>query len=85
MEACHGKGGKDDNSLANLRWDTKQVNESDKVADGAVLQGGTTPAQGSRRTRCVKYAKCEKMTFNSTKLQQYLASRQPTRIGFFIA
>jgi hypothetical protein len=43
LEACHGKGGKHDNSLANLRWDTKQANESDKIADGAVLQGGDHP------------------------------------------
>jgi hypothetical protein len=30
MEGCHGAGGQQDNSLANLRWDTHQENERDK-------------------------------------------------------
>lgn len=43
LEACHGKSGKYDNSLANLRWDTKRSNEQDKIADGAVLKGVAHP------------------------------------------
>lgn len=43
MEACHGPKGKADNSLSNLRWDTKAANEADKVRDGVVLVGERHP------------------------------------------
>lgn len=34
MEVCHGPNGKADNSLANLRYDTKSNNQHDKKRDG---------------------------------------------------
>lgn len=34
MEACHGSGGRLDNRLDNLRWDTKSANSHDSVRDG---------------------------------------------------
>jgi hypothetical protein len=33
-EACHGPGGKQDNRLANLRWDDRAGNEREKVEAG---------------------------------------------------
>lgn len=35
METCHGPGGRLDNRLTNLRWDTKSANSHDAVRDGA--------------------------------------------------
>lgn len=34
MEACHNNGDRTDNRLENLRWDTHQANERDKVNHG---------------------------------------------------
>lgn len=34
MEACHADGVRDNNVLANLRWDTRSANTLDKVAHG---------------------------------------------------
>lgn len=34
MEACHGNGGRSDNRLDNLRWDSLSANEYDKVGHG---------------------------------------------------
>ena len=34
LEACHGPGGKLDNRIDNLRWDTHKSNIRDKVRDG---------------------------------------------------
>jgi hypothetical protein len=34
LEACHGPGGVNDNSLQNLRWDNHQNNMRDMVRDG---------------------------------------------------
>lgn len=31
MQACHGNGIRDDNRIANLRWDTPESNYADKV------------------------------------------------------
>ena len=33
-EACHGPGGQRDNRLVNLRWDSREANEQEKVAAG---------------------------------------------------
>lgn len=41
MEACHGKAGKGDNTLANLSWGTKLDNEADKLRDGTRVHGET--------------------------------------------
>jgi hypothetical protein len=32
-EGCHGPGGQKDNSAENLRWDTHQENEKDKIRE----------------------------------------------------
>lgn len=34
LDVCHGPNGKKDNSIGNLRWDTKSNNELDKQRDG---------------------------------------------------
>lgn len=40
MEACHGEGGRFDNSISNLRWDTPVNNNSiDKLRDGTLVLG----------------------------------------------
>ena len=39
MEGCHNDGNKDNNCLANLRWDTHINNELDKVTHGTLLKG----------------------------------------------
>jgi hypothetical protein len=44
MEACHGPNGVSDNSLANLRWDTKSANAADMIRAGNKTQ--------QRRTHC---------------------------------
>lgn len=41
MEAAHGNGRRDDNRLANLRWDTRAGNFADKIAHGTVSRGET--------------------------------------------
>ena len=33
MECCHGPGGKTDNRLANLRWDTEAANRRDRYGE----------------------------------------------------
>lgn len=45
-EACHGPNGVADNSIANLRWDTRSENMLDTVRDG------THP--NARKTHCPK-------------------------------
>ncbi|OLL21257.1 MULTISPECIES: NUMOD4 motif-containing HNH endonuclease [unclassified Rhodococcus (in: high G+C Gram-positive bacteria)] len=44
MEVCHGPGGKLDNRLCNLRYDTRTANLYDAVRDGTHFQ--------SRKTHC---------------------------------
>lgn len=39
QQGCHGKGGKRDNSLSNLRWDTVEANGRDKVLFGEAVRG----------------------------------------------
>jgi len=39
MEACHNNGVKLDNSVGNLRWDTKKGNEKDKAIHGTRIVG----------------------------------------------
>lgn len=39
MEACHGPRGKDVNTLANLRWDTRAANVLDKARFGRTVEG----------------------------------------------
>jgi hypothetical protein len=36
LECCHGPGGRHDNCLDNLRWDTRQANADDRVRDRAL-------------------------------------------------
>lgn len=43
LEACHWNGIKDDNRLANLRWDTRSANARDKERHGAVVCGERHP------------------------------------------
>lgn len=44
MEACHGVGGKDDNSVGNLRWGTHESNIADKESQGTKLFGDKHPS-----------------------------------------
>lgn len=39
MEACHNDGDKTNNSLANLRWDTRKANHADKRQHGTHREG----------------------------------------------
>jgi len=43
LECCHGDGDATNNSLENLRWDTKRNNERDKEQHGTVLRGDKHP------------------------------------------
>lgn len=42
-EACHGPAGSSDDSVANLRWDTKAANAADRKRDGTELLGEDHP------------------------------------------
>lgn len=42
-EACHGISGVSDNSLGNLRWDTKLANHADRIEHGTSLRGKLIP------------------------------------------
>lgn len=44
MEACHGPGGKADNRVANLRYDTHSGNMADRLRDGTDGRGSKNPA-----------------------------------------
>lgn len=39
MEGCHADGNRANNSLVNLRWDTREANEKDKVQHGTSNRG----------------------------------------------
>jgi hypothetical protein len=41
MTACHGNGIPDDNTISNLRWDTRKSNEADKERHGTRCRGET--------------------------------------------
>lgn len=43
MEGCHGPGGKRDNRLSNLRWDTSTANALDKRKHGSQTFGDDHP------------------------------------------
>lgn len=43
LEACHGPNGSQDNSLANLRWDTHIANMQDKISSGTNPAGARNP------------------------------------------
>lgn len=53
MEGCHGCRGVSDNSLANLRWDTKSANQADRVLHGTDNYRGShvLTADGVRKIR----------------------------------
>jgi hypothetical protein len=40
MEACHNDGGRANNRVSNLRWDTHKNNERDKLAHGTGRRSG---------------------------------------------
>lgn len=48
QEVCHNNGNKADNSVANLRWDTRKNNHADKKRHGTSLIGSKNP--GSKLT-----------------------------------
>lgn len=39
FDACHCDGTRDNNSLSNLRWDTKKANQADRVIHGTHSRG----------------------------------------------
>jgi hypothetical protein len=39
MECCHNDGNRQNNSLSNLRWDTRQANQNDRKNHGTHLKG----------------------------------------------
>lgn len=39
LECCHNDGRKENNDCLNLRWDTHESNEADRIAHGAVARG----------------------------------------------
>lgn len=43
MECAHNNGDPSDNSLANLRWDTRKGNHADKVRHGTMVRGERSP------------------------------------------
>jgi len=43
MEACHNDGDRCNNSVGNLRWDTRSNNSKDKVRHGTMLVGEHHP------------------------------------------
>lgn len=42
-ECCHGDGDKRNNTLKNLRWDTRKNNHADKVVHGTTNRGERSP------------------------------------------
>lgn len=48
MDTLHGPGGRQDNSLTNLRYGTRAENELDKIRDGAFNHGGGEKTQGEK-------------------------------------
>ena len=38
-EGCHGNGRRDDNALSNLRWDTPEGNQADRLTHGTHSRG----------------------------------------------
>jgi hypothetical protein len=43
MECCHGDGNPRNNALGNLRWDTDQANQDDRVRHGRAPRGSKHP------------------------------------------
>lgn len=39
MEACHGDGNPENNNLKNLRWDSRKMNQLDRVSHGTANRG----------------------------------------------
>lgn len=44
MECCHWDGNRANNKLANLRWDTRRANHSDKIRHGTHRRGSSNPS-----------------------------------------
>lgn len=44
LEVCHNDGNKQNNNVANLRWDTRLNNSKDRLKHGTVLTGTKNPA-----------------------------------------
>jgi hypothetical protein len=55
LEACHGPGGRADNRLMNLRWDTSDANRQEALA---VRLANTPPKPPKEPLRCVNYDRC---------------------------
>jgi len=55
LEACHGPGGRQDNRLVNLRWDTSDANREEALAVRLV---NSPPKPPKEPLRCVNYEQC---------------------------
>lgn len=67
--ACHGPGGRQDNRLLNLRWDTYKANEADKIRD-KTDQAGTRNAMAKLSETSVRDIR-----------KRYLAGETQTRLA----
>ena len=54
MEVCHGKAGRLDNSVENLRWDTRAENIRDQIRHGTKRTGATIGKWLEEQIRDVK-------------------------------
>ena len=54
MQSCHNDGVKTNNAVSNLRWDTREGNERDKLSHGTRLSGEKMPTAKLTRDQVVE-------------------------------
>lgn len=69
MEACHGPLGGLNNTLRNLRWDTKLANMQDQITSGTRIRGSTCPLSkiDEEKAREIKAALSKDSGYGSIK------------------
>jgi hypothetical protein len=89
QEVCHNNGNKADNSIANLRWDTRKNNHADKQWHGTSLIGSKNPGSKlteaqviairksnlSQRALALKYEVCQQLISQIKKQKIWLHVR----------
>lgn len=77
-DACHNNGDKEDNRLANLRWDTKKGNSRDRRAHGTMFQGESSPRTGLSDSQVVEL---RRRAANGEFIRELAAEAGLTRSG----
>lgn len=78
MDACHNDGDKTNNTLANLRWDTRSSNHIDKLTHGTMANG--EKARSARLTEKEVKEIRARLSFGEeqSSLAIYYGVKQPT-------